>query len=162
MRCAAVFTPGHASASTCSMYRRICGRRRNRSIRTKPPTTGRTSAASARAEHLLELVRGRDLELIVAAVPGRLVGAPAQETGRVAEAIALHVVVLHFADALDPERLPRQILAGAPPALAAGHARRAGRVGFRPITPRIIVERVCAQRFELDGELAALRHRERR
>ena len=65
-----------------------------------------------------------DLELIVAAVARRLVGTPAQEDRRVAEAIALHVVVLHLAHALDPQRLPRQILAGAPAALAARHARR--------------------------------------
>ena len=40
-----------------------------------------------------------------------------------AEAIALQVVVLHLAHALDAQRLPRQILAGAPAALPAGHAR---------------------------------------
>ena len=59
-----------------------------------------------RAEDLLELVRGRDLELIVAAVGRRLVRAPALKDRGVAEAIALHVVVLHLAHALDPQRLP--------------------------------------------------------
>ena len=77
-----------------------------------------------RAEDLLELVRRRDLELIVAAVARRLVGPPAQKDRRVAEAIALQVVVLHLADALDAQRLPRQILARAPAALPARHARR--------------------------------------
>ena len=75
----------------------------------------------------LELVGRRDFELIVAAVLRPLVGPPAQEDRRVAEAIALHVVVLHLADALDPQRLPRQVLAGAPAALRAGHAARFGR-----------------------------------
>src|SRR6478735_8822343 len=63
-----------------------------------------------------------DFELIVAAVRGRLVVTPAKERRSVAEAITLHVVVLHFADPLDTERLPRQILAGAPAAHAARHA----------------------------------------
>ena len=90
--------------------------------RRRPGIAGPVSAGGARAEDLLELVRGRDLELIVAAVRRRLVGPPAQEGRRVAEAIALQVVVLHLADALDPQRLPREILARAPAALAAGHA----------------------------------------
>src|SRR5256885_11404822 len=108
------------------MSRPTFDRRRKRSIRIRCRMNGAASTVRARAELLLELVRGCDLELIVAAVLRLLVRAPAQEIGCVAEAVALHVVVLHFADALDPQRLPRQILAGAPAALAAGHARRAG------------------------------------
>ena len=84
----------------------------------------RAYCSAVRAEHLLELVRRRDLELRVVAVDRALVGAPALENGGVTEAVALHVVVFHFADPLDPQRLPRQILAGAPAALAARHARR--------------------------------------
>jgi len=54
-----------------------------------------------------------------------------------AEPIALHVIVLNLADPLHPQRLPGQILAGAPAALYARHA-----VSFpsytHPITPRMI------------------------
>ena len=67
-----------------------------------------------------------DLELIVATVVRWLVVAPAQERGGVAKPVALHVVVLHFADPLDAHRLPRQVLARAPTALAAWHALRHG------------------------------------
>ena len=45
----------------------------------------------------LELERRRDLELVVAAVVRRPVGPPPQECCRVSEAIALQVVVFHFA-----------------------------------------------------------------
>ena len=76
-----------------------------------------------RAEHLLELVRGRDLELVVAAVDRPFVGTPTLEDGRVTESRALHVIVFHLADALDAKRLPREIFARAPTALAARHAR---------------------------------------
>src|SRR5262245_59229107 len=77
------------------------------------------------------------------------------------EAIALHVIVFHFAHALDPQRLPRQILAGAPAALAAGHAARFGR-GARPLAPGMVAHRILAQRLELLRELPAHRHGERR
>ena len=102
------------------------------------------SDAWPRAEDLLELVRSRDLELIVGAVVRRLVGAPALETAAWRNAVALHVVVLHFADALDAQRLPRQILARAPAALAARHARRRRLARCRPLAPGMIVERVSA------------------
>src|SRR6185437_14566925 len=107
--------------------------RRGRRNTARRPTSRRArrppSAASAlllprRAENLLELVSGRDLELVVAAIRRRLVRAPAHEHRRVAEAVALQVVVLHLAHALGPQRLPREILARAPAAVAAGHARR--------------------------------------
>src|SRR6185436_12003059 len=78
---------------------------------------------TCRAEDLLELVSRRDLELIVAALGRRFVGAPPQKDRGVAEPIALHVVVLDLAHALDPQRLPREILARAPAALPARHAR---------------------------------------
>ena len=95
-------TPGRASASTCSTCRR-CGRLRSRSTRDE-----KTFSSS---------IRRRDLELVVAAVARPLVGPPAQEDRGVAEAIALQVVVLHLAHPLDPQRLPRQVLARAPAAL---------------------------------------------
>ena len=87
-RCAAGSAPGRGSASTCSTCRRSCVRRRRRSIPTSRSTTGAASrdAGRGRAEHLLELVRRRDLELVVAAVGRRLVRAPALEDRRMAEA----------------------------------------------------------------------------
>src|SRR5947199_208870 len=78
--------------------------------------------ARAGAEDSLELVGRRDLQLIVAAVLGTLVEAPAHELRGVPEARALHVVVGDLADALGTQRLPAQILAAIPPAGRAGHA----------------------------------------
>ena len=115
---------GRASASTCSTSRLRSGPPRSRSIRTALRTATPMQPAARRAEDLLELVRRRDLELIVAAVARLLVGAPPRENRRVTEARPLQVVVLDLAHALDAQRLPRQILAGAPAALAARHARR--------------------------------------
>ncbi len=77
------------------------------------------------------------------------------------EAIALQVVVLHLAHALDAERLPGEILAGAPTALPSGHAA-ALRVGLRPRPPGMLLQRVLAEWRELFHELPAHRHRERR
>ena len=122
-----------------------------------------SAPTATRAEDLLELVRRRDLELIVAAVGRRLVGPPAQEHRRVAEAVALHVVVLHLAHALDAQRLPRQILAGAPAALAAGHARQSPAPAPRPTRATGCSSSASlAQRRELRGQLLPPRHRERR
>src|SRR5262245_821146 len=117
-----------------------------------PRTTGRMSARRRRpsgasgAENALELERSRDLELIVAAVLGRLVRTPALKRRGVAESIALHVVVLHFAHALDAQRLPRQILARAPAALPAGHSLHRAGIELGPFAPRVTLERVLAQR----------------
>src|SRR6185369_4773276 len=108
-----------------------------------------------------ELVSGRDFELIVTAVCGIFVRPPALKHRRVAEAVALHVVVLHLADALDLQRFPRQILARTPAALPAGHAARFG-FGAGPRAPRVIDDRVLAERRELFHQLLAHRHRERR
>ena len=55
-----------------------------------------------RLKDALELVSRSDLQLIVSAICRRLVRPPPQERRRMAKAIALHVVVLHFAHALDP------------------------------------------------------------
>ena len=108
---------------------------------------------ATRAEDLLELVSLRDLELIVPAVLRLLVGTPSQEDGRVPEAIALEMVVLHLADPLDPERLPREILPRAPSALAPRHAGHLARPGGRPFAPGMIVEGVRAERRQLHGQL---------
>src|SRR6185369_17397557 len=88
-----------------------------------------------------------------------LVGTPAQKDRCVTEPVALQVVVLHFADALDAQRFPRKILAAAPAALRTGHPLRA-LVSLRPVSPRMAGHRVAAKRFELGGKLAAHRHRE--
>src|SRR5687767_6567326 len=84
------------------------------------PGSGRSPAG--RAEHAFELVGRGDLELVVAAVPRRLVRPPAHEVGGVAEAGALHVIEGHLAHPLGPERLPAQVLAAAPAAGRPGHA----------------------------------------
>src|SRR5512134_4003999 len=80
-----------------------------------------SSLLRARRENPGQLERRRDFELVVAAVLRRLVRPPAQEDGGMAEAVALHMVVFHFADALGPQRFPGQVLAAAPAALPAGH-----------------------------------------
>src|SRR5829696_2568734 len=109
------------------------------------------------AEDLFQLVRRGYLELIVTAVERLLVRTPAHEDAGVAEAGPLHVVVLDLADALDPQRLPREILARAPAALPSGHPRRlTARV--RPVTPGMVLEGAAAQRRELSHELPAHRH----
>src|SRR5262245_54769997 len=91
---------------------------------------GKESARSG-AEDLLELERSSHLELVVAAILRASIRTPALEHRSVPEALALHVVVLHFADALDAQRLPRQVLAGAPPALSARHSLNPGPRRFR-------------------------------
>src|SRR5215203_6071646 len=118
------------------------------------------SAALVRGpEDLLQLVRFRDLELIVAAVFRLLVRAPALEDRSMPESRPLHVVVLHLAHQFDAHRLPRQVLACAPSAVATGHPRRlAGRVG--PFLPGMIRHRVLAQRFQQLRELLSLLRRE--
>ena len=90
-------------------------------------SSGRRARSAARAEDALQLVGRRHLELIVAAVLGRLVGAPAHELRGVAEAVALHVVVGDLADALGAQRLPAQVLAAVP----AAAWRRAGAAPWR-------------------------------
>ena len=111
-----------------------------------PQTPLRSSAGGL--ENLLQRVRRRDFELVVAARTRRLVGPPAQELRGMAKAVALQMVVLHFADALDAKRFPRQVLACGPPALTARHAAAGVRLFARPFAPRMIVEGVPAQRLE--------------
>ena len=76
------------------------------------------------------------------------------------EAIALQVVVFHFADAFDAQRLPRQIFSGAPTALAPGHPCGLSAAGVGPIAPRMMIESVLAERFKLDSQIPPARHRE--
>src|SRR5437879_2893046 len=117
-------------------------------------------AVQRRAEDLFELVRRRDFELIVPAVARPLVRPPSDKYGRVAKAPSLEVVVLHFADPLDPQGFPRKILARAPAALASWHARELAGASPRPVAPRVILEGALSQRGKLQGQLLARRHRE--
>src|SRR5207253_8563353 len=112
-------------------------------------------------EDLGELVGTRHLELVVATGGGALVRPPAQEGRGVAEAVALQVVVFHLAHALDAQRLPGEILAGAPATLRARHAG-APRVGLGPCSPGVLVQGVLAQGRELFHELLAHRYGEGR
>src|SRR5688572_15887754 len=114
------------------------------------------------AEDLLELVSRRDFELIVAALLRRLIGSPALKHGRVSETIALQVVVLDLAHALDTKWLPGQIFPRTPSTLSARHSRRAASIKLGPFAPRMRRQRVLAQRFELLRQLLAPGHRERR
>ena len=52
-----------------------------------------------------------DLELLVGAVLGCLVGAPAAEVREVPEAVALHVLIGDLDHKLDAQRLPAQVFA---------------------------------------------------
>src|SRR3954469_1818679 len=79
-----------------------------------PPTSPRRSVMSV-GLHLCPVVVAEDprqqewcglLELVVAAGFGRLVGTPALERRRMAEAGPLEVVVGDLGDALDAKRLP--------------------------------------------------------
>src|SRR5712671_5644281 len=120
IKCAAARQRGTGFASTSSACRRSSG-----------------------PEHLLELVSRCDFQLIVTAGLGFLVRPPTLEDRRVAEPIAFHMIVLHLAHALDPERLPREVLAGAPAALSARHAARFGlRAG--PLPPGMTLQSVFA------------------
>src|SRR4030095_4733256 len=114
-----------------------------------PDPRGRSENSCSRAKYLFQLERCRDLELIVSAVRGLLIGTPAQEDGCVPEASSLHVVVLDLAHALDAQRLPREILPRTPPALCSGQARRSVSHGVGPFTPGVPIECALAQWFEL-------------
>src|SRR5688500_5252017 len=109
------------------------------------PSRRASSLLRARRKNLGQFVSRRDFELVVAALPRRLVRAPAHEHGGMPETIALHVVVLHFANALGPQRLPRQVLAAAPATLPARHAV-AIIAGGGPVAPGMVGQGVLAQR----------------
>src|SRR5438105_2370256 len=84
-----------------------------------------------------ELVRGRFLELIVAAVAGLFVGPPALERRRVPEPVALEVIVRNLCHAFEPQRLPGQVLAPVPTRGRAGEPLPGGIRGAegRPVGP---------------------------
>ena len=99
------------------------------------------------AEDLLELVRRRDLELIVAAVVGRLSGR--QRRNIAAWRKRSPCMWSYFTSQTRSIRSGShdKILAGAPAALAAGHARHLPPPAVGPLAPRMLVERVLAQRL---------------
>src|SRR5207249_5846772 len=116
-------------------------------------------------ENHRQLFWRNDFELVIGAVAWLLVRAPPAKLRRVTEAVALHVVISDFDDQLGTERLPRQVLALAPAALAAGHALP----GFTalwcmlgPIFPRVSGECVLAVWSEEFHQLAPLLFREAR
>src|SRR5262245_64510681 len=95
----------------CPVARRPRRRAAGSRLRSLAPPGGRAQPL-ARAEHALELVGRRDLELIVAAIPRPLVRAPAPELRGVAKSGALNVVGGDVHDAVGPERSTAQ---GLPP-----------------------------------------------
>src|SRR2546426_6580136 len=108
----------------------------------------RESRSSRRgAEDLLQLRRRRLLELIVPAFLRSLVRAPAQESGRMPEPIALQVIVRHLADALDPQRFPGEVLSAVPARRGTGHALIAA--PLRPLAPGVLLGGVFPERREL-------------
>src|SRR5262245_12007028 len=122
------------------------------------PPSGRPRLATGR-EDRRQLVRRDHLELRVAALARGLVRTPPPELRGVAEAPALHVVVRDLDHQLRPERLPREILALAPAAVAPRHALRTRlrAVLARPVPPGMIGERIRAVGRERRDELAPLR-----
>ena len=73
-----------------------------------------------------ELVGRHYLQLLEGAVTRALVVAPPPKLRCVAKSAALHVVVTNLHDKLRTERLPRQVLSGAPAARHAGPSMRLG------------------------------------
>src|SRR5207249_6136021 len=79
-------------------------------------------ASGAAAQDVGEVVAHGLFELRIVAAPGSPVRAPAPELGGVPEPRALHVLVRDLTHQLGPERHPRQVLLGVPPAQAARQA----------------------------------------
>jgi hypothetical protein len=86
-------------------------------------------------------------------VARRLVGPPTKERRRVAEAVAFQVVVLHLADALGAQWLPREVLLATLAALRARHPLRVADDGLGPVAPWMLVQRAVAERRELVEQL---------
>src|SRR5438477_117768 len=114
----------------------------------------------SRPEDLPQLGGRGLLELIIPALPRRLVRPPALERRRVPEAIALQMVVRHLADALDAQGLPAQVLAAVPARARSRHALVARPV--RPFAPGMVLRRALAQRRQLLHQLAPARRGEGR
>jgi len=102
-------------------------------------------------------MRRNYLELSVRAVARFFVGAPSAKMRHVPEAGALHVLIGDFQHQFRAQRFPRQIFPLAPAALSSGHALAHFGAGecFRPLPPRMILERVFAIGRELFYKSAA-------
>src|ERR1017187_6939784 len=98
-------------------------------------------------KNLHQLLRRHYFQLRVRAVLRTLVRAPSPELRHVPEAPALHMLIRNLQHQLRPQRLPRQILPGAPATLPAGHALRLA-LAARPSGPRMSLQRVLAMRLE--------------
>src|SRR5689334_8734396 len=81
-----------------------------------------SAALSARREDRRQFRRRHDLELRIRAIARPFVRSPPPEMRHVTETRSLHVLVRHLGHQFRTQRLPRKVLALAPPALAAGHA----------------------------------------
>src|SRR5262245_55949279 len=80
----------------------------------------RRSACATKNRH--QLLRWNHFELGIGAIGGLLVRAPSAKARHMTEACALHVFVSDFDHQLGPQRLPGQVLALAPAALASRYA----------------------------------------
>src|SRR4029450_12462960 len=102
-------------------------------MNTRPPRldrrvkSGRWPPSQARiaGQERVQLGRRGLVELVVGAVPGRLVVPPPQQPRSVAEPPALEVLVAHLDRPLGPQRLPGQVLGRVPPAGGGGGGGRA-------------------------------------
>src|SRR6266404_2649956 len=103
------------------------------------------NGSSPAGENRGQLLRRDDFELGIRAIARLLVRTPPSKMRHVPEASALHVLISDFDHQLRSQRLPRQVLALAPAALATGHAMAGftvrGRM-LRPLLPRVIDKRV--------------------
>src|SRR6516225_10080874 len=103
-------------------------------------------------ENRRQLLRGNDFELRVGAVARLLVCAPPSKMRYVTEAGALHVLLGDFDHQFGSQRLPREVLALTPAALAARHTM-AGFTGCEfplgPVPPRVRSKRILPIGHEL-------------
>src|SRR6266478_5860738 len=123
----------------------------------------RSTGSAAIGKNRRQLVWRNHLELSIRTVARVLVGAPFSKLRQVTEAGTLHVLVGDFNYQLGPQRLPRQVLALAPAALATRHAMPIGAFSgcvLRPALPGVIGERVLAIGREVFYQLPTLLLRE--
>src|SRR4051794_31911049 len=107
------------------------------------PRTDQSRPSVLRPEQAVELGRHGLVELVVGAGSGILVGPPPHEPSGVTEpatlvarraALPLHVLEGDLGHQLEPDRVPREVLAAGPARLAPGHPVR-GLLRFGPLAP---------------------------
>src|SRR5262245_2673145 len=158
MPCVGASPRGRACASICNTCPTSSAPLKSLSILTRCRTIGPASTIrSGSAEDLPDLVRRCNLELGVGAILRLFVSTPPEKDGGMAEPVTLHVVVSHLAHAFEADRLPGEILSGAPTALSARHPGLRLIVHLCPVFPRVGIERVLAERLELLRQLAPAR-----